>query len=133
MKIISLFLILYITSFAGSHGSYVLSCTSASLRTHMNLTLNDYDFVDTALYPQEIVISVMGNMDILDAQSGINQFKTVDNHNILDIYNSDKSYHFIVDFRKDKSANITVKKAMNPRTDKDISGLKLTCTKYHDL
>ena len=62
MKTISLYLILCTMSFAGSHGRYELSCTSASLRTHLHLTLNDEDFEKT-YYPQAIALSVMGNME----------------------------------------------------------------------
>lgn len=122
------------TCFAGSHGTYSLSCTSESLRTHLLMELNDYDFAEEALVPQRVILSVMGNMRIFDKDTAVG-FKTKNNNGQLEIYstNSDKSHVFEVDFTKRSTATVVIKKARNPRTGKSINGLTLQCKKSHDL
>lgn len=134
--ILSILFSLPFSSFAGTHGEFDLSCTSKSLRTHLYMKLNDYDFLDEVLYPQLIVISVMGTVNIFDKEEKYGfGFKTINKNGLLDIYSTDKekSYVFKVDFRKNKSAKVIIKKAINPRTQKVLSNLPLDCKKVHDL
>ncbi len=134
--VMSLLLGFSLSSFAGYHGNFVLNCTSKSLRTHMYMQLNDYDFIDEVLYPQVIVLSVMGSMRIFDEKQNYGfGFKTVNKDGLLEIYSTDgkKSHVFKVDFRKKSSAKVVIEKAVNPRTQKVLSGLTLECKKRHDL
>ena len=125
-----------LSSVAGSHGAYHLNCTSQSLRTHVFMQLNDYDFDKTALQPQRLVLSVMGNMSIFDENIEFGPtYKTVNRNGQLEIYStdSDRSHVFKVDFSKRSTASVVIEKAINPRTGKSFSGLKLQCKKSHDL
>ncbi len=139
MKLLSIILLLSFSSLsiAGSHGIFQLSCVSESLRTHLYVQLNDYDFIDEALYPQLIVISTMGVMNIFNkSEESHYYFKTNRNtNNFLEIYSTDKekSYILKVDFRKESSAKIVMEKGINPRTNKGFSGLEFQCTKNHSL
>lgn len=125
-----------LASVAGSHGQFLLSCVSKSLRTHVYMELNDYDYMDEALFPRRIIVSVMGHMAVFDEKQEYGfSFKTIDENGILEIHSTDdeKSYAFRVDFREKTSAQVTIEKAVNPRTEEAFSGLALTCTKSHDL
>ena len=132
----SVLLCLSMSAFAGSHGVFILNCTSDSLRTHLSLELNDYDFAEEALDPQRVVLSVMGNMSIFDDKREYGfGFKTIDRNGRLEIYSTDrdKSHVFSVDFSKRSSAQVVIKKAINPRNNKAFRGLVLQCTKRHEL
>ena len=127
-------LLLSTSCLAGSHGHYALNCTSESLRTHMLIELNDYDFQEEALFPQRMILSVMGSMYVLDKDMGYS-FKTTDKAGQLEIYStdSDKSHVFEVDFSKPSTAKVVIKKSINPRTGKSFGGLVLACKKSHNL
>jgi len=127
-------LLLAAPSWAGSHGTYSLSCTSDSLRTHLLMELNDHDFADEALFPQRIILSVMGHMRIFDKNTGP-RFRTINNNGLLTISSTDRaqSHVFEVDFNKRATATVTIKQARNPRNEKVFSGLTLNCKKSHDL
>lgn len=138
MKIVLAVFLLCISmsSVAGSHGAFLLNCTSQSLRTHVFMQLNDYDFMEKALAPQRIVVSVMGNMSIFDENREFGfGYKTVDRNGVLEISStdSDKSHVFIVDFRKRSTAQVKIQRAINPRNNKSFSGLALECKKSHVL
>lgn len=123
-----------LSSSAGSHGNFSLNCTSTSLRTHLLMELNDYDFDDKALFPQRIILSVMGNMSIFDEHFGLS-FKTINKNGLLEIHSTDddKSHVFKVDFRKNSSAQVIIEKARNPRTGDALNNLTLECKKSHNL
>jgi hypothetical protein len=123
-------------SFAGSYGSFELNCVSESFRTHVYMRLNDYDFVGQALYPQVIILSVVGHMFIFDEEENYGfRFETAINGNLLNIFSTDKerSYSFRVDFSKKSTAKAVIDNAINPRTNRAFSGLVLECQKSHDL
>jgi len=125
-----------LSSVAGSNGAYLLNCTSQSLRTHIFMQLNDYDFDKTALQPQRLVLSVMGHMSIFDENIEFGpSYKTINKNGQLEIYSTDndRSHVFKVDFRKRSTAQVVIEKAINPRNGKSFSGLTLECKKSHEL
>ena len=103
-----------------------------NLVVHLHLTLNDEDFEKT-YYPQAIALSVMGNMESMHDDTTMELFKNINHHGVLEIYNTDMTYHFSVDFRKSKTAAVTIKEAINPRTGNTIQSLNMTCIKYHNI
>lgn len=119
-----------VSAHAGAYGEYVFACMSESRKTHVEFRLKDTDYASEAYLPNRVVISVRGNVLVLDGKQ-IEFEKSGPQYGSVVLNSKNGEYKFIVSFRTQEAEIVS---AWNPRPNGSrLRGLEMSCQYRHDL